>query len=142
VAYYWQPSDSFHALIGLPFVVQWRPIPDLTLDFSYMLLTTVHARATYRLCPWARVYLAYAWENEGYFLVDRPDPNDRLIYVDQNIRGGVQLLFGPHAQLDLAAGYVFDRYYFEGRNITSGTSFNRIDLGDGALLSAQLLVRW
>ena len=44
VAYVWQPADNFRMNIGVPFMVMYRPVDDLTLDFSYMLVRTVHAR--------------------------------------------------------------------------------------------------
>jgi len=142
VAFVWQPSDSFRANIGLPFQLMWRPSDDWTLDLSYMLLTTVHARANYRLCRSVRLYALYAWENESYLLNDRPSSNDRFFYVDQRVGAGAQYFLTPHASLDLSCGYVFDRYYFEGRSITNGTNFNRVDVGDGPYLSLDLRVTW
>jgi hypothetical protein len=141
VAYVWQPSENFRANIGLPFMLWYRPFDDLTLDFSYMLLRTVHARATYRIAGPVRVYAAFDWSNESYFLVDRPDVNDRLFYYDKRLTAGLQTPVVKHVFLDLSTGYVFDRFYFEGRNY-SDRNFNRIDVGDGPFLSLQVLARW
>jgi hypothetical protein len=141
VAYVWQPSDQFRMNIGLPFQLVYRPIEDLTFDCSYMLLRTIHARATYRVCPPVRVYLAYDWSNEGYFLADRPDVNDRFFYYDQRLTTGVQANVGKHVLLDLAGGYVFDRYYFQGQHF-SDSDTNRIDVGSGPFVSFQVQVRW
>jgi hypothetical protein len=142
VAYVWQPSPDFRANIGLPFQLMWRPVDDLTLDFSYMLLTTVHARATYRLSRPVRIFVAYASETEGYLLADRIDVNDRFFNVDQRLTAGALINFSPKTSLELSGGYVFDRYFFEGKNITNGTHFNRVDVGDGPYLSLQFQVRW
>jgi hypothetical protein len=142
VAYVWQPSSQFRANIGLPFQVMWRPCDALTFDFSYMLLTTVHARATYRLCKRVRFYAGYDWQNETYLLADRINTTDRFFYLDQRVSAGMQMFLCPLASLDLSSGYVFDRHYFEGRSVTSGTDFNRVDVGDGPFLSLQFLVRW
>jgi len=142
VAYLWQPSENFRANIGLPFQVMWRPIEDLTFDVSYMLLTTFHARATYRLCHPIRIYVAYATENEAYLLADRVSSNDRFFNVDQRLTAGIQYVLGPRASIDLASGYIFDHHFFEGKNITSGTNFNRLDVGDEPYVSLQFRVRW
>jgi len=142
VAFVWQPSDTFRANIGLPFQIMWRPAEDLTFDLSYMLLTTVHARATYRVCRPVRLYLAYAWENEAYLPADRPDNNDRLYDVDQRLTAGALVNLNQHASLDFSGGYIFDHYYFEGKNILNGTNFNRIDVADGPYVSLKLLIRW
>jgi len=141
VAYLWQPTDYFRANLGLPFQIWYRPIDDLTLDFSYMLLTNVHARATYRLAPAWRLYAGYDWYNEGYFPSERSDTNTRLYYYEMRLSSGVQYNITPQAQLDLSAGYAFDRFYYEGQNL-GNQSNNRIDVGDGAFLSLHVQVRW
>jgi hypothetical protein len=140
-AFVWQPCDQFRANIGLPFQLMYRPWEDLTLDLSYMLLTNVHARATYRLSAPLRVYLGYDWQNEAYLLADRPDVNDRFFYYDQRLTGGIQFNANKHLGLDLSSGYVFNRFYFEGRQL-SDSHFNRIDVGDGPFLSLQCHLRW
>jgi uncharacterized protein DUF6268 len=141
VAYVWQPSDCFRANIGLPLLIMYRPWDDLTLDFSYMLLTTVHARATYRLCAPLRVYAAYDWENESYLPVDRPNQDDRLFYYDQRLTAGLLFFLNGHLSFDLSGGYVFDRFYFEGRQL-SDSHQNRIDVGNGPFVSFQSQLRW
>jgi len=141
-AFLWQPSEYFRANIGLPFQVMWRPVEDLTLDVSYMLLTTFHARATYRLCRRVRFYGAYGVENEAYLLADRVDSNDRFFNIDQRLTAGVLFNLTPKAALDLSSGYIFDHHFFEGKNITSGNNFNRIDVGNEPYVALQFRVRW
>jgi hypothetical protein len=142
VAFMWQPSESFRANIGLPFQVMWRPVEDLTFDVSYMLLTTFHARTTYRLCRRLRVYTAYAVEDEAYLLADRADVNDRFFNIDQRLTAGVLYSITPKAALDLSSGYIFDHHFFEGKNFTSGNNFNRVDVGNEPYVALQFRVRW
>jgi hypothetical protein len=141
VAYIWQPSDRFRMNIGLPFQVWYRPTDELTLDFSYMLLRTVHARASYHLGRPFVVYAGYDWENESYFLADRLDERDRFFYYNQRLSAGVRAILNKHLSLDLSGGYVFDRFYFEGRSF-SDSHHNRVDIGDGPFLSFQIQSRW
>ena len=141
VSFLYQPSDRFRANLGLPFQLMYRPVDDLTLDLSYMLLRTVHARATYRLCDCLRVYGGFDWCNESYFLADRPDVNDRFWYYDKRLTGGVQVPLGGHVLLGLSAGYVFDRFYFEGRSY-SDRHFDRVDVGAGPFGAFEGQVRW
>jgi hypothetical protein len=141
VAYVWQPSDNFRANIGLPFQLWYRPIDCLTFDFSYMLLRTVHARATYRVLPKLRLYTAFDWGNESYLLANRAQDNDRFFYYDMRLTSGVQWLLGRNVSLDFAGGYTFDRFYFQGAQY-SDNGTDRIDLGAGPFLSMQLHVRW
>jgi hypothetical protein len=141
VAYVWQPSEQFRANIGLPFQLFYRPWEDLTLDFSYMLLTTIHARATYRVCRPVRIYGGFDWSNESYLLAGRINENDRFFYYDKRLTAGVQVILGKHACLDFSGGYVFDRFYFEGRSL-SDSHQNRVDVGNGPFLAVQLQTRW
>lgn len=142
VAYVWQPSDTFHMNIGLPFMLMWRPTEEVTLDVTYMLLTTLHASVSYRLSDQARLYLAYASESEAYLLADRVDNNDRFYNVDQRAYAGSQYFFTRKCSLDFSGGYLFDRYFFEGKNISTDSNFNRVDLGAGPYASAQFQLRW
>jgi hypothetical protein len=141
VAFLWQPSEYFRMNVGLPFQIMYRPLDDLTFDFSYMLLTSVHARATYRVCPQVRVYAGYDWNNESYLPADRLNEEDRLFYYDQRLTAGLQYILSRCATLDFSGGYTFDRFYFEGRSF-SDRNHNRIDVGDGPFLSADFRVRW
>jgi len=141
VAYVWQPADNLVLNLGLPFMVMYRPTDDLTLECSYMLLTTVHARASYRLCKPVRIYAGYDWNNESYLPVDRPDVNDRLFYFNQKLSAGVRATLSKNVALDLSSGYVFDRYYFEGHSL-SDSNHDRIDLGDAPFVSLQCQVHW
>jgi hypothetical protein len=119
----------------------YRPIDDLTLDLSYMLLRTVHARATYRVMPDLFVHGGFDWTNESYFLADRPDTNDRFFSYEKRLTGGVLYRLSRQASLDFSAGYVFDRFYFEGQNY-SDRFVNRVNVGNGPFLSGQFLMRW
>jgi hypothetical protein len=141
VAFVYQPNENFHATIGLPFQLMYRPIEDLTLDFSYMLLRTVHARATYRVAGPVRVYAGFDWMNEGYFLARREDDNDRFFYYDKRLTGGIIAPIGRHVFLNLSGGYVFDRFYFEGQHY-SDSQINRVDVGNGPFVSLHCQVRW
>jgi hypothetical protein len=141
VAYVWQPTDWFRANIGLPFQIWYRPMDDLTLDLSYMLITNVHAKATYRICPWLHAYLGYDWNNESYFRYERVNENDRLFYFDQRITTGVKYILNRNVSLDLLGGYAFDRFYFEGARLAD-SHFNRIDVGAGPFVSFQCHVKW
>jgi hypothetical protein len=141
VAFLYQPSDCFRANIGLPFQLMYRPVDDLTLDLSYMLLRTVHARATYRADDRLRVYAGFDWDNESYFLADRADERERFFSYDKRLAAGLLVPAGRQVLLDLSGGYVFDRFYFEGRSY-SDRHQNRIDVGSGPFGVVRLEARF
>jgi hypothetical protein len=141
VAFVWRPCPEFAANIGLPFMVMWRPTEELQFDVSYMLITNVHARASYRPFRFLRFFVGYDWNNESYLLADRPDVNDRFFYYDQRVTTGVQVFPWKNVSFELSGGYVFDRYYFEGQHYLNSQA-NRIDVNDGPFVSLQCQVRW
>jgi len=141
IAYVYQPSENFRANIGLPFALMYRPIDDLTLDFSYMLLRTVHAKASYRVYGPIRMYGGFDWSNESYFLADRANENDRFFYYDKRLSGGMQIFFSKGALLDLSAGYDFDRFYFQGAQYADN-HHDRIDVGNGPFAGLRFEMRY
>jgi hypothetical protein len=141
VSYLWHPSDCFSANIGLPFALHWRPADDLSLDLSYMLLTTVHARATYRLTDAVRVYGGFNWLNQGYHLSADGDTTNRFFYYEKNLTAGARWAITRHVSFDVASGYAFDRYYSEGRALGGGSG-RRVDIESGPFVSGQVGVRW
>jgi hypothetical protein len=141
IAYQWVPSDNFRMNIGLPFRVMYRPHEDVTLDLSYTALRSVHAQATYRIVePW-RVYVAFDWESQAWFLHDRADDDERLFYYNKRLSVGLQSTLLNAVLVDLSAGYLFDRFYFTGENF-SDRGHDRVDIGDGLFLSLQASLKW
>jgi hypothetical protein len=125
----------------LPFQLMWKPTDDLILDFSYMLLTNIHARATYRIIDPVRVYVCFDWSNESHFLADREDNRERLWYYEKRLAAGVQANLTRHIVLDLSGGYSFDRFYFQADSL-SNQDQDRIDVGNGAFLAGSVRARW
>jgi hypothetical protein len=141
VAFSYNPSPQFHANIGLPFMVVWRPTDEWQFQASYMLIHTIHVKAIYRFTDRLRAFAAYDWSNEAYSLLDRPELNDRLFMYDQRVSVGLQATLAPHWTASVAAGFVFNRYSFEGTSFTSG-DFDRVNLGDGPFAALNLGVRF
>ena len=110
VAYLYQPSETFRATVGVPFSLMWRPREDLTIDASYALIRQVHARVTYAAAP-VRLFTAFDWGDEAYFLSDRPTSDDRFYYYDKRLTAGVQWPLTQSLKLELSGGYIFERFY-------------------------------
>ena len=104
VAYSWNPTDEFHLNIGLPLSLNWRPSDDWMLNLSYVPLTNVNARLTYRITEPFRVYIGYESLTESYYLADREETRDRFFAFEQRLVTGIRWNFWQHASLDLATG--------------------------------------
>jgi hypothetical protein len=127
--------------IGLPFSVRWRPIEDLLFDLSYTPVRSVHARVSYRIMDGLGVYGGFDWNNEAYLLADRPDNRERFFYYEKTLSTGVRYDFSPSSAIDLAGGYAFDRFYFQGRQWSDKWQ-DHIDVGNGLYLSLRVQVRY
>ena len=141
VAYSWNPSPQFHANIGLPLMISWRPTDELQFQASYMLLRTIHVKAQYRFTHWLSAFAAYDWSNESYILLDSPDVNDRFYIYDQRVSLGLQTSFLQHFTASVSGGFIFDRYLFEGTSSTS-SSADQVYLGSGPFAALNLGVRY
>ena len=146
VAYSWNPTDEFSMNIGLPMSVRYRPTQDWTFEASYMLLTTVHTKATYRLCDCAKVYGGFEWTNEGYYVRDSVQPTygtsyQRVRYYEKRLNTGIQYTLGRFCTFDLSGGYAFDRTYTPGSS-TGLTGTDRITVSPGPYVSGQVQLRW
>jgi hypothetical protein len=141
VAFSYNPSPQFHANIGLPLMVMWRPTDDWQFQASYMLLRTIHLKSQYRITSGLNAFTAYDWSNESYSLLDRPDLNDRFFIYDQRVSMGLQASLLQNVTASVSAGFVFDRYMFEGTSSSSNSS-NRVDLGNGPFAALNLGARF
>jgi hypothetical protein len=137
----YQPSPNFRANIGLPFAIMWRPTEDLTIDASYMLLTTVRAKISYRVWDQVRIYVDYSQSNDGYYLADNPGMRNRVLYHDSRVTGGVQIRLAKWANLDVSGGYGFNRYFSEGSQ-TGAFAGNQLTISPGPFAAAALQIRW
>ncbi len=141
VSYHWEPSDMFNMDIGVPFRITYRPTERLTLEASYMLLTTVHTQATYQFGDSWQLYGAYDWENRDWFLHDREDYLERLFSYDQRLSVGVRTTVFEKVAVDLSTGYTFDRYYFTGQNF-SDRNHDRVNIDSGVFAALRASLRF
>ena len=141
IAYQWVPSETFNAVIGVPFSsVEWKPIEPLTLEAQYFPTRQVRARATWRIFRPLRAYIGFDWDNERYRLADRPDEDKRLYYYEKRLTGGARFDL-KHVGVEVYGGYVFDRFYFLGESYSDRRK-DRFDVEAGPFVGFRIGVRW
>ncbi|MFO0863815.1 MAG: DUF6268 family outer membrane beta-barrel protein [Gemmataceae bacterium] len=141
VTYYWQPTERFSMNLGVPLSMNWRPTDDWSFEFSYMVLRTVHAKASYRVAEKWRAYAAYDWSNVSWQLHDRSDARERLWFYEQKATVGLLREVGQHLVVDFSVGYSFDRYLFTGRQYADSLH-DRVNFADAPTLGFQAGMRW
>ncbi|NOT02250.1 MAG: hypothetical protein HOP29_16710 [Phycisphaerales bacterium] len=140
IGYSFKRGDLFEGTIGAPYTsLQYRPIDRLTLEASYLMPRTVHARAGYRLFEPLELFATFDWDNQSFFRHDRSHRDHRLVYDEKRVMGGIDWRLGENVNLTLAAGYAFDRFFFEGEDYDD-RGRNRINFADGALATVRLSV--
>jgi hypothetical protein len=140
VSYSYNPSDQFHANIGLPFMVSYKPNDRWSFVASYMLIHTIHAKAIYKIADRVNVFAGYDWSNEVYMLRDRVVESDRFFLYDQRVTLGLEFPIRSWLSAELVGGYAFNRFSFSGRQWDSvGT--DRVDIDPGPFASLGVSVR-
>jgi hypothetical protein len=140
--YWYHPSERFQVLAGVPFSsLHLRPVQDLDLNLSYVMVRTMHARATYHVTKPFSVYTGLEMFQQSYFLADRPHTENRLFFYQKRALAGAALALGGGLVLDVSGGWAFDQFYFQGENYGDRWQ-DRLSLDDGVFFGGQLGYRF
>jgi len=140
VSYRWVPNDEWSVNLGLPLAVSYRPCEEWSFDASYMILTQIRTRATWCFTPSMQLYGGFEWTNQGFHLAGQPI-DDRFFYDEKRLLVGSKLVTGLGLNLDVSAGYAWDRTFREGEGI-GAIRGDRVDIRPGPFVAARLAVSW
>ena len=143
IAYAWNPSDQFHAVVGFPFsAVEYKPVESLTLEAQYFPIRRVRARVTWQVFQPLRAYVGFDWDHDHYYRSDRPDDqkDDQIFYYEKRLTAGLRFDL-RHIGFEVYGGHAFDRFYFEGESY-SDRDANRIRVGSGPFVVGKVSVRF
>ena len=138
LAYFYQPNDYFEMNIGIPFLLKWRPYEDVTLEAFYLPVRTLTARASWQFLPGSRLFTSFTWYYESYFLAERSNYNDRLFSFEKRLTTGLSFDMPWNLALEIAGGYAFDRFYFQGQSYDDRNN-DRVSVDSGFF--AQISIR-
>lgn len=113
IAYAWRPNDQLEAQIGLPASLIYAPNDSFSFRARYTPVTDVFVEARQRLSHDWTLFARYQIVNETYFLADRDDREDRFFQFEQQLATGLTRQLPNGFSLDLGAGYLFDRRFFQ-----------------------------
>jgi hypothetical protein len=141
IAYVWRPSRKLTMLIGLPFFsMRWHPQPRWKISLSLNPAPGMNVSTRYRWSGGTEWFAAYRLDSAGYLTAERADESDRLFAFDNVVESGFTWGARGRVSFELAAGYGFERYLFEGESLFDRDD-NRVDLADGAYLAARVVIR-
>jgi hypothetical protein len=141
VAYQYNPGERLSLLAGLPItMVTWEPLERIRVEASYFIPRSVHAQVGYELLESLRLHAGFDWLNQRFFRHDRRDDDDRLFHFEKRVSLGARWDIRENMWLDLAGGWAFDRFWFEGEDY-GDRGDSRLDLSDGPFVKLQLGLR-
>jgi len=113
IAYAWRPNDQLEAQLGLPASLTYAPNDSFSFRARYTPVTDVFVEARQALSSDWTLFARYQIINETYFLADRDDREDRFFQFEQQLATGITRQLPNGFSLDLSAGYLFDRRFFQ-----------------------------
>ncbi len=137
VSYAWNYSPDFQWNIGIPMSLFWRFAPEWTYEFSYLPLTNINSRVTWKPLDMLTAYGSFSWQNEAYFLNGREDRNERFFWDEKRFEIGTIIRPYGNWNITVAGGYAFDRRFFRSKSFTDN-NFDRINIGSGPYFSVQV----
>lgn len=121
-------SANFVGMFGLPFsAMVWLPDPSWMFAFSFF-GPTINSEIAYGNPRKLQLFTGWSWTQQSYLRVSRPDPNDRLYYVEMHAPVGVRVFISNQLKAEFSVGYSFDRSVYEGTHFTSADD-GRTNLG-------------
>ncbi|MBN1436388.1 MAG: hypothetical protein JW936_04880 [Sedimentisphaerales bacterium] len=142
VAYQWPVSRDFRGVLGIPFaMVYWRPLPNWSVEGSYVFPRTVNTRVSYELTESFSLYGGFRWFNEMYLRSEREDDDDGLFFYQKQLAGGITWQITEALSIDLQCGYGFDRFMYEGDDYDDRGD-NQISFSDGLFATLSTSVRF
>jgi hypothetical protein len=141
VGYHYVAGREFNALVGIPIsTVFWQPAEDWTLTGRYFVPRQIDLELAYQVIDPLALYIGYQWDNDRWFRADRRDDDDRLFYYEQRGLVGLRWDVTEAARVELAGGYAFERFWFEGEGYEDRHD-SRVSLDSGPFLKLELAIR-
>lgn len=121
VAYWARSANSrVDAVLGFPLLfVGVRPTEKTALRMSAFGPTNLSAEGSVRVAGPIQVYAGFDWNQKEWFRADRTDRNDRIFYEQKKWSAGVRSPVSRAVRLDVSAGSLFHRRFYEDNESTS-----------------------
>lgn len=141
LAYLWNPSDKFRALVGVPFSsLEYKPFETLALEVQYYPFWTIRTFATWEIARPLRAYIGFDWDSDHWYRRGRGDKDDKLYYYEKRATIGARFDL-RYVGIEVFGGYAFGRFYFEGEGYSDRTE-NRVGVESAPFIAGRLHVRF
>lgn len=108
-------SEQALAVVGFPFIGAAGQMTDkLGFQIVYWPLRNVDASVSYQVTDRIRPYTGFRWRGLYFSRAGRDDSDDRILLEDMRAFAGTAFDLHDRVELDLQAGYLFNRQFGEG----------------------------
>lgn len=138
VGYWYRAKENLEGFFGLPvFYLKYLPVENLKIEFTYIMITDVHATVSYNFTPSLYIYGGFDWNSDIYERADREKDKDRLFYYEKTLSAGIHWQAMKYLGIEVSAGYCFDRIFYESEKYSEKDD-NKIDIKNGPFVSARV----
>jgi len=138
IAYVWRPNDQLEAQIGLPASLTYAPNDSFSFRARYTPVTDVFVEARQMLSSDWSLFGRYQIVSDTYFLANRADREARFFQFEQQLSTGLSRQLPKGFSLDLSAGYLFDRRFFQSENFDLNSN-DMIEIESGVVYALQVI---
>lgn len=114
-------EKNLFATLGLPFsALVWMPAPGCMFSFSFF-GPTINSELAFGNPRGIQLFTGWSWTQSIYLRESRPDPLDRLYYLEMHSPIGLRAPLYKNLKTEFSIGYSFDRRFFEGTHLNQAT---------------------
>ncbi len=137
-AYIWKPTPKYTFVIGAPLAMMDLRFNEKTYwKTSYLLLRKLSTEAGRNLTKEIVQFVGFDWDQQDYYRSSNKDLDDKLTYHEKRVTGGFRYTLSPGTSFELAGGYAFQRFWYEGLDY-GDRHYNRLNIDDGGFAQARL----
>jgi len=112
----YNPNEKIKVFAGVPFAfIEYKPTEKIKLEVSYFPVSTVNAKASYKVDENWTLFADYVWKEQKFYRSGREEKKDQMFYSEQKVGSGVSYSPNRGTTLMIKSGYSFDRYLYESK---------------------------
>jgi hypothetical protein len=124
-------SETYSLIVGFPVTaVRWSPVRKVNASFSLLGPNLVSELNYGNPFGGIQEFIGFSWGAQSFLQQNRSDNQEHFYYAEKRAYGGLRLpVYGP-VNVDLTAGYAFDREVFTQDRYFFNVTGNKSSLGN------------
>lgn len=115
--------------VGIPaLTINLLPRSKIDFNLRYFPVIRLYSDIGWNISETKRLAVFFEWGDDHYWRSGRQYDNRQIFFVGKNMGSSLRLKLYKDINMNINAGWRFNRYIFEGRSILKDTDYNRINL--------------